>query len=272
MLKGMQCAFFAATRALRFAIAGWLALSLCLVGRADGEGPSDNTRSEPSKPPPARRPEPPVPSSAEDQGQLIRFHPKAPIWLEKKSSGKRVVIVGRVCLREGQLELFACTRGTKEHESVISVPVEANIVHTALLAAGAEPGQTAQFQPEYKPASGTEIDVLIYWTDADGHRRRARAQDWVKDLQTGQKLAEPWVFAGSGFWVNEQTGQSHYMADAGDLICVSNFSTAMLDLPIESSDKAGQLLFEAYTERIPPKGTKVTLVLAPKVSKNDAGE
>ena len=35
----------------------------------------------------------------------------------------------------------------------------------------------------------------------------------------------------------------------------------MLDLPIESSQKAADLLFEAWTDRIPPIGTRVTVVL-----------
>ena len=59
----------------------------------------------------------------------------------------------------------------------------------------------------------------------------------------------------------------HYKAEGGDLVCVSNFPTAMLDLPIESSQKAESLLFEAYTERIPPKDTKVTIVLIPRLQK-----
>ena len=234
----------------------WLAVRTC-----GGGEPSADATSAPS-----------ASAVASGKAELIRLHPKAPIWLEKRNGRKRVVMVGKIYLREGQLEMFACTRGTKEHESVVSVPVEANVVHGALLAAGAEPGQPAQFQPEYHPASGSEIDVLVFWTDEQGHRRRARAQEWVKDVQTGQALAEPWVFAGSGFWVDPQNNQRHYMADMGDLVCVSNFSSAMLDLPIESSDKAGQLQFQAYTERIPPVGTKVTLVLAPKGEKKDAEE
>lgn len=243
--------------AVAWAAAGCLALLTWLPARAFDEEPAVERASEPAA------------QADAGKSELFRLHPKAPIWLEKRDGRKRVVMVGKIYLREGQLEMFACTRGTKEHESIVSVPVEANIVHSALLAAGAEPGKPAQFQPEYHPAYGTEIEVLVYWTDAFGHRRRARAQEWVKDAQTGRELAEPWVFAGSGFWVDPQNGQRHYLADMGDLVCVSNFSTAMLDLPIESSDKAGQLQFQAYTERIPPVGTKVTLVLAPKAEKKE---
>ena len=64
-------------------------------------------------------------------------------------------------------------------------------------------------------------------------------------------MTHRWVFAGSRFWVNERTGERIYTAESGDLICVSNFDTAVLDLPIESSGANEGLLFEAFTERIP---------------------
>jgi hypothetical protein len=41
----------------------------------------------------------------------------------------------------------------------------------------------------------------------------------------------------------------------------------MLDLPIESSQSNEALLFRAFTERIPPLGTPVTLLLTPKLEK-----
>ena len=72
-------------------------------------------------------------------------------------------------------------------------------------------------------------------------------------------------FAGSGFYVEEETGKQHYRAESGDLICVSNFGSATLDLPVESSQAAAGLLFEALTERVPALGTPVRLVLEPKL-------
>ena len=37
-----------------------------------------------------------------------------------------------------------------------------------------------------------------------------------------------------------------------------------MDLPVESSDANADLMFKAFTERIPPLGTPVTLVLTVK--------
>ena len=80
-------------------------------------------------------------------------------------------------------------------------------------------------------------------------------------------MTHGWVFAGSGFWTDPQTGQKHYQAEGGDFICVSNFPSAMLDLPIESTQANQGLLFEAFSKRIPPLGTRVRVILRPKVVK-----
>ena len=94
--------------------------------------------------------------------------------------------------------------------------------------------------------------------------QESSGQEWIKELNSGKAMRHPWVFAGSGFWTDETTGQRYYYGDAGDLICVSNFPSATLDLPIKSSQANESLGFTAFTENIPPRGTKVRLVLMPK--------
>jgi hypothetical protein len=54
-----------------------------------------------------------------------------------------------------------------------------------------------------------------------------------------------------------------YAANDGDVICVANFESAMMDLPIASSADNDALDFEAFTERIPPEGTSVVVILEP---------
>lgn len=182
-------------------------------------------------------------------------------WFDRKNNA--VVVAGHISLRNGLLEMFACPRNTKEHESIVAVESEALPLHAGLLLAGAEPGGPVAWVPEYKPPRGTKIEVHVQWIDEDGNRQLARAQDWVRDARTKKAMALPWVFAGSGFWRNEQTGQQGYLAEQGDLICVVNFSTAMLDVPVEISNANEGLFFEAFTERIPPLGWPVQLVLKP---------
>ncbi len=206
----------------------------------------------------------------ENPAGLERLHPRYPIWFDKTE--RRVVMLGSVVQREVPLELFACMRGSKEHEAIISIPVQAYLLHAGLLATGVEPGNPVRFIPEFIPASGPEIEVLLAFKDASGQVQHARGQEWVRDMRTKKPMEQPWVFAGSQFLRNEETGQEYYQADnEGDLICVSNFPSAVLDVPVKSTDANASLLFEAFTERIPPRDTPVTLILTPR-RKPPAGE
>jgi hypothetical protein len=101
----------------------------------------------------------------------------------------------------------------------------------------------------------------VRWQDETGDRK-APAQRWVKNSQTGQELDSNWIFAGSIFWKNPKTNIEYYQADGGDLVCVSNFPAATLDLPITSSQANDSLLFEAFTGRVPKRGTPVELVFS----------
>ncbi|MBM3999840.1 MAG: hypothetical protein FJ297_09935 [Planctomycetes bacterium] len=251
-----------------------LSLLLCLPGVLDSPGsrnlpPSlwavepEGSRAGASEPPAGAEAGASVDVPDEiDTAGMVRLSKKNAIWIDRKR--KWVVMDGRVCLKRGTLEMFACLTGTKEHESVVAVEARAFEAHAALVAVGAKPGKPAVFTPKYEPASGTEIDVWVLWKDADGKPRRARARDWVRNTRTKESLSHPWVFSGSSFWKDPRTGQSLYQADAGDFICVSNFPTATMDLTIESSQAEGEWLFEAFTERIPEPKTPVRLVLVPR--------
>ena len=222
---------------------------------------ADEAEIEPAKP------RPPAPKLPEPQ-DAQRLSPKFDVWIDPKQ--KAVLVDGQVSLREGMLEMFACTKNTKEHESIVSANTKAFLVHAALLQLGAEPGTPVRFVPEYKPPTGTEIDVLVYWLDEAGKPHTIRAQEWVRDIRTKKAMTHPWVFAGSRFWKDQETGKQYYQAEGGDFICVSNFGTAMLDIPVPSSQSNEELGFECFTERIPPLGAPVRLILKPKLSKQGA--
>lgn len=208
------------------------------------------------------------PQPKPDPPGLTRLAKDYDVWVDLKR--KLVVVDGKICLRRGPLEMFACPKGTKEHESIVAVNSPAQFVHAGLLAVGAKTGHPVRFQPEYQPAEGTIVDIWVLWKDEAGVNRKMRAQEMIKNEETGMAMTHNWVFGGSGFWVDEETGERHYHGDGGDFICVSNFSTATLDLPVESSQSNDALLFAANTEKIPPKGTDVRLVLVPRIDRTPA--
>ena len=234
-------------------------LTACLASKAFaqapfGGGPARTTPAEDEKV--IEPPKLPEPKGAK---RLVK---EDEVWVDVKNG--KVIVDGYVSLREGFLEMLACLAGTKEHESIIGARTKAQTVHAALLAIGAKTGHPVQFRPKFAPPTGTEIDIELQWLDEDGKWQKARAQDWIRDAKTMKSMTQPWVFAGSGFWKDDQ-GKDFYMAESGDFICVSNFTTAMLDIPVESSQSNEGLLFEADTKKIPPLGTPIRMVLTPKL-------
>ncbi|MEY3205336.1 MAG: hypothetical protein RLZZ21_1667 [Planctomycetota bacterium] len=202
-----------------------------------------------------------APAPAPDRHpELKRLSPTEEVWVDVAK--KQVVVGGRIAMADGPIEVFACPEKTKEHEAVVATRSSARLIHAALLAIGLEAGSPVSFDPDYVAARGPTVTIRMRWKDAAGTVQESRAQDWIRNAETGKPLAADWVFAGSTFWKDPQDGQEYYQADGGDLVCVSNFPTATLDLPIESSQSNEALLFEAFEGRVPPRGTEVEMILS----------
>lgn len=194
-----------------------------------------------------------------DVADLKRLHPEQPVWIDMKH--KQVVLQGEVCAADYPLEFFA-TYPNRSYEAVLSVNVRPFLVHTGLLAVGAEPGHPVAFQPKFSPPAGTEVAIEVRWKDANGKVQHAPAQHWIRNIKTKKALDTNWVFAGSILGTDE-SGNPTYQADSGELICLLNLSSAMLDLPIRSESAMESRIFEAFTEHLPPQGTATTIVLTP---------
>jgi hypothetical protein len=119
-----------------------------------------------------------------------------------------------------------------------------------------------RFDPEYVPAQGPKVTVAMRWKDAAGKEQQCRAQEWIRNTKTGEQLDADWVFAGSILFKDPNDGSEYYQAEGGDLVCVSNFPAATLDLPVESSQSNEALLFEAFAGRVPPRDTEVEMILS----------
>lgn len=200
------------------------------------------------------------PSATDSHPGMTRLSPTEKVWLDQEAG--QIVVGGEIVLQRGQIEFFACPRRTKEHESVVAVDASARLVHTGLLAIGLLAGKPVQFAPEYRAAEGPPVRIEVRWIDAEGNPQQVDAKEWILNTRTGKPLETDWVFAGSSFWRDEVTGEEYYQADGGDLVCVSNFPTATLDLPIASSQSNEALLFEVFESRVPARGTPVELVFS----------
>ena len=232
--------------------------------------PPQNTATEP-KGKAAESAEPKPAAVVDKEKQSIKITEdwkrlgKNQIWINEKK--KQVMVRGSICLREGQLEMFACPLRTKEHESIVAVEAKSSEVHATLVALGFEPGSPVQWQPKYKSAMGPSIKIEAKWIAKNGdlsEEKMVDAKTWVRKSGTEETLDTDWVFGGSEIFVDRLDGTQVYYADSGEMVCLSNFPTALMDVPIQSSDSAEGLLFEANTDVIPEIDTQVYLIMTPR--------
>lgn len=173
---------------------------------------------------------------------------------------RRVEVEALVVLREGPLELFACSPHTREHESIVVTPAQPLRIREAMGLIGLTAGHPVQYDSktdQWSAATGDRITVEARWL-MNGKERRADIGEWMKDLASGKTLPpNAWVFSGS-----YATSEGQFAADAdGTVMCVVDFASALIAVPALHTSANEALWIAANTDKIPPIGTKVTLVI-----------
>jgi hypothetical protein len=218
---------------------------------------------EPAQSPARNKPLPKKQPASEEPPAGKKVKVADNIELEILPTRRRVWVDAVVCLREGPLEQLLTRKNTKEHEAILAADIDARKLHEALLLANAREGSPVRWVPQYRPPTGTPIKISLLYEQKD-RVVRVPAASWIRQIKTKKELPCDWVFAGSVFLDPiEPGGPRTYLANDGDVICIANFESALLDIPIESSKADGERGYEAWTERIPPIGTVVRVLLEP---------
>ncbi len=198
-----------------------------------------------------------------------------------------VDIEGKICLEKGMLELVACTKGSKEHESIVAIAARPMHIHTALLLLGAEAGNPAMRRaPRNKderwidiPPRGSAVDVLLVFPDKAGKLTEHPISDFItrssakaevgRDAAADQKVdpkfpTHTFLFAGSHL-VDDGPGPRKYLSDdSGNVISIVTFGDELLCLSGVRSDQKDALEWQVNAAGLPVVGTKVTLRLRPQ--------
>ena len=203
--------------------------------------------------------------------------------IEVDPVGRCVTVDSTICLREGLLELVACAKGGKEHESLLSMEARPLHVHTALLLLGLESGNPAlmerveggEEQWRHLPPSGDLVEVFLAWRGKDDELIEKPVSEFivrVSDRVDGDGAVEErlpthaFLFAGSRV-VDNGGGPRVYQGDrSGNLISLATFGDELLCLQGVHSRENRALLWEINTKALPPSGTKVTVRLRPAKS------
>lgn len=115
--------------------------------------------------------------------------------------------------------------------------------------------------------SAEQRDALLKLSDDLAFQQAIR---FFYERSQPRQMDASWIFVGSQFYEDQSTGKRNYAAEMGDVICVANFPSALIDVDVKSSASGeDNLLFEPYTERIPPEGTEVLVELVPVFEKTE---
>lgn len=191
---------------------------------------------------------------------------------------------GHVNMNEGgPVELLACLRRGKTHESVFTLDVEPTDLQVALLLLGLKEGRNPSFKypegsPEAKREPGDETLVFVEWRtpgqgeNAEPQLHRHRAEDFLRNVKPGGPVVRgTWVFLGSVV-VNGRFGADY----DGTLITTYHdpFAILELNLPVVNQNPYSglELDYVVDKDRCPPIGTPVDLVIQAMPKDKPAGE
>jgi hypothetical protein len=246
---------------------------------AEPPPPVKDSPGQPSDPGPIKPPTaPPATDTSKAAGQPFKLP-----GLTINSKERCVDIEATICLDAGALELVACTKDSKEHESVITVGARPIHIHTALLLLGAQSGNPPMRQAIREeenrwvdhPPKGDLIEVLLEIKDPAGKLTERPISDFI--TRSSEQASSPgavptkgekpprfpstFLFAGSQL-INIGPGPKTYLADrSGHVISISTFGDELLCLPEVHSQENGALMWSIDPTHLPKKGNPVTLRL-----------
>ncbi len=162
----------------------------------------------------------------------------------------------------GPLEFLCCVRGTNEYESVLRSDVKPSHLHLALLMLGLQPGHPIRYDEktdQWLPPTGPALKMKLEF-EKDGKMVTIPANESMRDIKTKKPMPPvTWVFSGSKILPDRR-----YAGDlTGYLVSVVNFELTPVDFPALESNANETLVWETNSEVMPPRGSKVTLIIQP---------
>ena len=203
--------------------------------------------------------------------------------LEIHAEERYVDVQSKICLEKGALEVIACTKDSREHESIVVVDAKPMHIHAALLLLGGQNGNPAMRRP-IEPDSprweeilpkGDVVEVFLVIKNAEGKNVERPIKDFLmpsedefaeiqgkpKRGKVKDEFPKSFVFSGS-FMMKTEDGQQQYLADSsGNVISISTFGDEVICLPGIHGQDNGSLEWQINPKHMPKVGTPVLLRL-----------
>jgi hypothetical protein len=260
------------------------ALALCGAALAQGEPPRTRGRDV-------------DPAALRGQGEVRKLGKDlyAVGAVTVDAARREIRCPGRVNMREGQLELLACTPRGKRHESLLVLDVRPLHLHLALLLLEAEPGRNpgvdyAEDSPIRKLKPGDQVTIRVGWDEkVQGQealrRRTVRAEELLWNVQAKRPMKPTtWVFQGSRM-VEDRVRLPGpegaepkwgsvllYGADVeGSLVTTYHDPIGILENPLKTVN--ADTWYEPHKKLVPAEGTPVEMIIGvPKKVKKTGAE
>jgi len=160
------------------------------------------------------------------------------------------------------LEFFCCMTGTAEHEAVLRSEVQPSHLHLGLLMLGLTPGEPVHFSKaadKWLPPHGPPLQISCEY-EKDGKTVHVPAYRMMRNVKSKKEMSPmTWIFAGSRVMEDKR-----YAADTtGYIVSVVNFDLTVIDIPELASSANETLEWEYNPVLVPPKGTKVWMIIEP---------
>jgi hypothetical protein len=194
------------------------------------------------------RPTPPAPKTVWSNGLAV----VGTVLVDP--SNRCVIAQGYVNWTNGLVELFACGKEGKTHESVLVLKASPLDLNIGLLLLGLKAVSRPAAVGEWSDRRGPELDMWVEW-EQGGKPQRCRAEEWVWNEKTGRALeTTTWVYTGS------VVERGYFRALSEDSHIATYWDPwALINLPLECGGDHDGLYINAKT--IPPTGTPVRLIL-----------
>ncbi len=177
------------------------------------------------------------------------------------ASKREVTVPGEINIigSDINVEFFACGKLGKTHESILIIDAEPLHIFAALAALDYEAGMNLEAVGDPRLPMGSPVEIWVEWNrGAEVVSRPARELIW--NSFTEQPMQEtPWIFNGGRLRNNQFTAQIYH-----NIVAVYRDPDSLFNhsLSTGSDDRT----YRVNTDVIPPKGTKIKLIIRPVVA------
>lgn len=170
------------------------------------------------------------------------------------SKKRELSIPGMINMEKGVVELLACARGGKTHESILVLDIIPYHLQVSLLLLGLKYRGGVEYQGDPKIPKGDSVEVWVTWK-GEGAEKTVRGEDLVWNITEKKSMEHtPWIFVGS------KMIEGRFMADQEkSLITTYHDPFTIFDNP--SPDGANDDLYKVNEQIVPAKGTPVTITI-----------